>query len=71
MKVGVRVFGSKLGKSTKEALVEALEMEDLVLTGELKVDPFMRSEEAYWELTFEEEVVKAEVDTPEDKEKPE
>jgi len=69
MKVIVRVYDGKLSRGAKEDILEALELEDLLLTGEVDVDPGAGGDDiydGYHELTFEEEVVDAEVDVPEE-----
>lgn len=69
MKVIVRVYDGQLSSGAKSDIIDALELEDLLLTGELDVGPGAGGDDihdGFHEFTFEEEVVDAEVDTPED-----
>jgi len=66
MKVIVRIYNGRLLSGTKEAIIEALEEDNLLLTGELDMPASTPEIEPYHELTFEEEVVDAEVDVLEE-----
>ena len=67
MKVIIRVYNGELSSGAKEVLIEALEEDDLLLTGELDVEPGMDTlGDGFHELKFEEEVVDAEVDVLEE-----
>jgi len=68
MKVIVRVYDGELSSGAKSDILEALELEDLLLTGELDMPASTPDIEPYHELTFEEEVVDAEVDVPKEEE---
>ena len=66
MKAIVRIYDGELSTGAKEILIEALEIDDLLLTGELDVEISEGSfDKGYHELTFEEEVEEAEADVPE------
>ncbi len=69
MKVIARIYDGELSTGAKELLIEALEEDNLLLTGEISIPageglPVLH--DGYRELTFEEEVVDAEVDVPEE-----
>ncbi|HEC60760.1 hypothetical protein LCGC14_0460740 [marine sediment metagenome] len=66
MKVIVRVYDGGLSSGAKEGLIEAMEEDGLLLTGELSMPASTPEIHPYYELTFEEEPADAEEDVPEE-----
>jgi len=69
MKVIIRVYDGEISSGAKQDILDALELDDLLLTGELDVDPGLGEGgvlDGFHELTFEEEAVEEEVDVPEE-----
>ncbi|KKM19969.1 hypothetical protein LCGC14_1650270 [marine sediment metagenome] len=69
MKVIIRVYDGELSSGAKQDILDALELDDLLLTGELNIPAGAGGDDihdGFHELTFEEEVVDAEVDVPEE-----
>ena len=70
MKVIIRVYDGEISSGAKQDILDALELDDLLLTGEFDMPAstpgHIPQVEPYHELTFEEEAVDAEVDIPEE-----
>jgi len=69
MKVIIRVYDGEISSGAKQDILDALELDDLLLTGELDVGPGLAEGgviDGFHELTFEEEVEVEEVDVPEE-----
>ena len=70
MKVIIRVYDGELSSGAKQDILDALELDDLLLTGELDVGPGLAEGgvlDGFHELTFEEEVAEEDTDIPEEK----
>ncbi len=69
MKVIIRVYDGEISSGAKQDILEALELDDLLLTGEIDVGPGLSEGgviDGFHELTFEEEAEEEDTDIPEE-----